>query len=43
VVGQQNGGEAQLATAAGHVEGRDPAVKGGGAVQVQVNPNPGAS
>jgi hypothetical protein len=42
MVREEDGGEAQLAAAASHVEGRHATVKGGGAVQMQVHPNPGA-
>jgi len=42
VIREEDRGEAQLATAAGHLQGWHPAVKGGRTVQVQVHPNPGA-
>src|SRR6266700_2024750 len=40
VVSQKDGGEVQLAAATSHLEGRNPAIEGSGAVQVQVHPNP---
>src|SRR3989442_10684077 len=42
VVGQENGGETQLGTPAGHLEWRHTAIKRRGAMQVQVHPDPGA-
>jgi hypothetical protein len=42
MVGEEDGGEAQLTTSAGHLSRRDSAIKGGRAVQVEIHPNPGA-
>jgi hypothetical protein len=43
MVCEEDGGEAQLATAAGHIEWRNPAIKGSGAVNVEIDPDPGVS
>jgi hypothetical protein len=42
MVREEDGGETQLAAAAGHLEWRYPAVKRRGAVKVEINPNSGA-
>src|ERR1700674_3922968 len=43
VVGKKDGGEPQLGTAPGHLEGRDPAIEGCRAVKVEVRPGPGGT
>jgi hypothetical protein len=42
MVREEDGGEAQLAAAAGHLQWRHPAVKRSGTVKVEIDPDPGA-
>jgi hypothetical protein len=43
MIGQNDGGETQVTTAAGHLEWWHVAVKGSRAVNVEIDPDPGAS